>query len=102
MQSVEFLVAEDGAEKRGWAAFRAVRLVFTSVRFSDLRLCLRMVPVIPEFRKRFGDPQMLSNLERAAQRCEAWSERRSPGSIAAMQQLMQQQERTKTATAAKA
>ena len=58
-------------------------------------------PVVPEFRKRFGDPQMLSNLEKAAQRYEAWSEHRSPGSIAAMRQLMQQ-ERTKTATAAKA
>ena len=58
-------------------------------------------PVVPEFRKRFGDPLMLSNLEKAAQRYEAWSEHRSPGSIAAMRQLMQQ-ERTKTATAAKA
>jgi hypothetical protein len=58
-------------------------------------------PVVPEFRKRFGDPLMLSNLEKAAQRYEAWSERRSPGSIAAMRKLMQQ-ERTKTATAAKA
>lgn len=55
-------------------------------------------PVVPEFRKRFGDPLMLSNLEKAAQRYEAWSEHRSPGSIAAMRQLMQQ-ERTKTATA---
>jgi hypothetical protein len=58
-------------------------------------------PVVPEFRKRFGDPLMLSNLEKAAKRYEAWSEHRSPGSIAAMRQLMQQ-ERTKTATAAKA
>jgi hypothetical protein len=58
-------------------------------------------PVVPEFRKRFGDPLMLSNLEKAAQRYEAWSEHRSPGSISAMRQLMQQ-ERTKTATAAKA
>ena len=58
-------------------------------------------PVIPEFRKRFGDPLMLSNLEKAAQRYEAWAEGRSPGSIAAMRQLMKQ-ERTKTATAAKA
>lgn len=55
-------------------------------------------PVVPEFRKRFGDPLMLSNLEKAAQRYEAWSEHRSPGSIAAMRHLMQQ-ERTKTATA---
>jgi hypothetical protein len=58
-------------------------------------------PVVPEFRKRFGDPQMLSNLEKAAQRYEAWSEHRSPGSIAAMRQLMQQ-ERTKRAATAKA
>jgi len=58
-------------------------------------------PVVPEFRKRFGDPLMLSNLEKAAQRYEAWAEGRSPGSIAAMRQLMKQ-ERTKTATAAKA
>jgi hypothetical protein len=58
-------------------------------------------PVVPEFRKRFGDPLMLSNLEKAAQRYEAWSEHRSPGSIAAMRQLMQQ-DHTKKATAAKA
>src|SRR5258707_4137511 len=58
-------------------------------------------PVVPEFRKRFGDPLMLSNLEKAAQRYEAWSEHRSPGSIAAMRKLMKQ-ERTKKATAAKA
>lgn len=58
-------------------------------------------PVLPEFRKRFGDAQMLSNLEKAAQRYEAWSERRSPGSIATMRQLMQQ-ERSRSATAAKA
>ena len=58
----------------------------------------QLKPVVPEFRKRFGDPLMLSNLEKAAQRYEAWSERRSPGSIAAMRQLMKQ-ERTKTATA---
>src|ERR1044072_1407798 len=55
-------------------------------------------PVIPEFRKRFGDPQMLSNLEKAAQRYEAWSEQRSPGSIAAMRQL-RHQESTKTTAA---
>ena len=58
----------------------------------------QLKPVVPEFRKRFGDPLMLSNLEKAAQRYEAWSERRSPGSIAAMRKLMKQ-ERTKTATA---
>jgi hypothetical protein len=58
-------------------------------------------PVIPEFRKRFSDPHLLGNLEKAAQRYEAWSERRSPGHVAAMRQFMQQ-ERGKSATAATA
>lgn len=58
-------------------------------------------PVVPEFRERFADKQLLSNLEKAAQRYEAWSESRSPGHVAAMRQYMQQ-EATKAATAAKA
>lgn len=58
-------------------------------------------PVVPEFRERFADKQLLSNLEKAAERYEAWSERRSPGHVAAMRQYMQQ-EATKAATAAKA
>ena len=61
----------------------------------------QLKPVVPEFRKRFGDSLMLSNLEKAAQRYEAWSEHRSPGSIAAMRQLMQE-DRSKIATAASA
>ena len=48
-------------------------------------------PVVPEFRERFADKQLLANLEKAAQRFEAWSERRSPGHIAAVRQFMQQQ-----------
>src|SRR6267143_7213762 len=32
-------------------------------------------PVVPEFRERFADKQLLSNLEKAAHRYEAWSER---------------------------
>ena len=48
-------------------------------------------PVVPEFRERFVDPTFLANLEQAAQRYEAWAERRAPGSIAAMRQYMQQQ-----------
>ena len=55
-------------------------------------------PVAPEFRERFADPQLLANLESAAQRFEVWSERRSPGHVAAMRQFMQQQ-RTKAAAA---
>ena len=58
-------------------------------------------PVVPEFRERFADKQLLANLEKAAQRYEAWSERRSPGHIAAMRQYILQ-EATKTSTAAKA
>jgi hypothetical protein len=55
-------------------------------------------PVVPEFRERFVDKNLLANLEKAAQRFEAWSERRSPGHIAAMRQFMQQ-ERSKAAAA---
>lgn len=55
-------------------------------------------PVVPEFRERFVDKTLLANLEKTAQRFEAWSERRSPGHIAAIREFMQQQ-RTPTAAA---
>jgi hypothetical protein len=55
-------------------------------------------PVVPEFRKRFADKNLLANLEKAAQRYEAWSEQRSPGHIAAMREFMTQQA-SQTATA---
>ncbi len=55
-------------------------------------------PVVPEFRERFADQYLLANLERAAQRYEAWSEQRTPGHVAAMRQFMQQQ-RAKAAAA---
>src|SRR6266699_4107521 len=55
-------------------------------------------PVVPQFRERFADPQLLANLESAAQRFEAWSDRRSPGHVAAMRQFVQQA-RAKSATA---
>jgi hypothetical protein len=48
-------------------------------------------PVVPQFRERFKNKNLLSNLERASQRFEAWSERRSPGHIATMRQFIQQQ-----------
>lgn len=50
----------------------------------------RLKPVVPEYRERFTDKNLLSHLERAAQRYEAWSERRSPGHIAAMRDFMKQ------------
>jgi hypothetical protein len=48
-------------------------------------------PVVPQFRERFADKNLLTNLERAAQRYEAWSEHRSPGHVAAMRQFLKQQ-----------
>jgi hypothetical protein len=58
-------------------------------------------PVIPTFRERFTNKQILAHLEQAAKRYEAWSESRNPGHIAAMRQFMQQM-RTQAASAAKA
>ena len=42
--------------------------------------------VIPEFREKFGDKHLLSNLEKAATRYEAWAEARNPGSIVKMRE----------------
>jgi hypothetical protein len=47
-------------------------------------------PIVPEARRRFADPTMLANLEKAAQRYEAWKEKLAPGHIAAMRQFMLQ------------
>lgn len=47
-------------------------------------------PTMAEGRKRFNNPLFLTNLEKAAQRFEAWTEKRAPGSIAAMRQMMKQ------------
>ena len=58
-------------------------------------------PVVPQFREQFKDPNMLSNLEKAAQRYEVWQERRAPGNIAVMREWMKQ-EQAKAASSAKA
>lgn len=50
----------------------------------------RVKPVLHDARERFANRQFLMNLEKAAARFEAWSEKRSPGHIAAMRQMMQQ------------
>ena len=47
-------------------------------------------PIIPQGRERFANKQFLANMEKAAQRYEAWIESRSPGHIAAMRQFMKQ------------
>jgi hypothetical protein len=58
-------------------------------------------PVVPAFRERFVNKQILAHLGQAAKRYEAWSERRNPGQVTAMRQFMQQMH-TQTASAAKA
>jgi hypothetical protein len=61
----------------------------------------RVKGIIGEGRERFANQQFLINLEKAAQRYEKWIESRSPGHIAAMQQMMKQMrdQLTKTASA---
>ena len=51
----------------------------------------QLKPVVPQFRERFVDPNMLSNMEKAAKRYEEWAEKRAPGNIAAMRKYMQQE-----------
>jgi hypothetical protein len=53
---------------------------------------------VPQFREQFHEPHMLANMEKAAQRYEAWSEKRAPGHIAAMREWMKQ-ERAKAKSA---
>jgi hypothetical protein len=60
----------------------------------------QLKPVVPQFREAFKDPNLLSNMEKAAQRLEEWSEKRAPGHVAAVRQYMQQ-ERAKTKSAGK-
>jgi len=46
--------------------------------------------IVPEGRRQFKDNGFLAHMEKAGQRYEAWQERRSPGSVSAMRQFMQQ------------
>jgi hypothetical protein len=55
--------------------------------------------VVPQFRDRFQNQNFLGHLEKAAQRYEAWMEKRSPGAIATMRNFMKQM-RTQTQKAA--
>ena len=50
----------------------------------------RLKPIVPDARERFVDKHFLAHMEKAAKRFESWSERRSPGHIAAMRQFMKQ------------
>jgi hypothetical protein len=51
----------------------------------------QLKPVVPQFRQAFHEPHMLANLEKTAKRYEEWSDKRSPGHIAAMREFMQQE-----------
>jgi hypothetical protein len=55
--------------------------------------------VVPQFREQFGNPTLLSNLEKAAKRYEEWSEKRAPGHVAKMRAWMQQERAQKKAAA---
>jgi hypothetical protein len=50
----------------------------------------RVKPTIEQGRQMFSNKLFLSNIEKAAKRYETWIESRSPGHIAAMQQMMKQ------------
>jgi hypothetical protein len=50
----------------------------------------RVKPTIEEGRKRWSNPLFLANLEKAAQRYETWIEKRAPGHLEAMRQMMKQ------------
>ncbi len=50
----------------------------------------RVRPTITEGRERWANKLFLANLEKAAQRYEIWSEKRAPGHIARMRELMKQ------------
>jgi hypothetical protein len=48
----------------------------------------RMRAVVPTWRSAFKNPYLFSNIEDACKRLEVWREKRSPGSTAAMRQMM--------------
>lgn len=46
--------------------------------------------IVPKFREMFKNPRFLENLEKAVERFEAWNDKRAPGHIAAMREMMKQ------------
>jgi hypothetical protein len=50
----------------------------------------RMRAVVPTWRTAFRNPTMFANIEETCKRLEAWREKRSPGSTAAMRQMLAQ------------
>lgn len=49
---------------------------------------VRIEPLIPAWRKQFGDPNVGHNLEETARRYEKWRERRAPGSVKRMREML--------------
>lgn len=50
----------------------------------------RVKPMAPGFREHFRNMQFLAHLQKAAERFEAWMEKRSPGHIERMEDFMKQ------------
>lgn len=50
----------------------------------------RLKPTIAESRKMFSNPLFLANFEKAAKQYEAWIEKRAPGHLAVMRQMVKQ------------
>jgi hypothetical protein len=50
----------------------------------------RVKPIVPQARDLWKNRQFLAHMENAAKRFEAWSEKRSPGHLAAMRQFMEE------------
>ena len=59
----------------------------------------RVQPIIKQGREQWANPLFLANLEKAAERFEAWSDTRTPGAIAAMRRMMKQMQSQLAATA---
>ena len=50
----------------------------------------RMRTIVPTWRSAFKNPHLFSSIEETCKRLDAWREKRSPGSTAAMRQMMEQ------------
>jgi hypothetical protein len=57
----------------------------------------RVKPIVPAARQMFMNKEFLGHLEKAADRYEAWMEKRNPGHIAGMRQFMKSMRPTKAA-----
>jgi hypothetical protein len=56
--------------------------------------------VVPQFREKFQNPHFLEHLEKTAKRYETWMEKRAPGHLNTMRQMMKQMRAQMAAKAA--